>query len=139
MDYASIVIQAAKAVKVSSVLLLAICTHESNLNNITVPDDGGSSSIGICQIKEKTAFLLGYKGTAKGLLNPKTNAHFAALYLKYQYQRYGDWCKATSAYNSGTFNESDKNPGKPKNLQYVLEVKKKLNKHFQNLLSCDNL
>lgn len=64
-------------------------------------DDGGSPSIGICQIKFKTAKWLGYKGTAEGLLDPKTNIHYSGKYLAYQLRRYKSNSRAVVAYNFG--------------------------------------
>jgi hypothetical protein len=139
MDFTQILITAAKSVKISSVILVAVCTHETGLNNVVVPHDGGSASIGICQVKYETAHMLGYEGNPKGLLNPKINARYAALYLKYQYDRYNNWCKTIAAFNAGRFNESRREPGHPRNLKYVLNVRKKLSKHFQNMITCDNL
>lgn len=138
MNYVQIILQAAKAAKTSGLILLAICTHETKLQNVTVQNDGGSASIGICQMKLDTAKFLGYQGNQAGLLNPKINAKYAALYLKYQNERYnGDWCKAVAAFNAGKYNESKIMPGHPRNLKYVLNVRKNINRHFQSTLSCD--
>lgn len=135
----SIIVLAAKVAKVSPELLLAICMHESGLKNVEVPHDGGSPTYGICQVKLGTAQMIGYKGTGKGLMNPTENAKWAAEYLKWQMERYnGNYCKAVSAYNAGTYNESDITPGKPRNLRYVRNVQAKLKYHLQPKLSCDN-
>lgn len=135
--YTTIILAAAKAAKVSGALLLAICTHESNLKNVEVPHDGGSPSYGICQIKFGTAQMLGYEGSAKGLMNPATNAKWAAQYLRYQNERYeGSWCRVTAAYNAGRYNESQILPGYPRNLKYVRKVQAKLEAHLQHKLSC---
>lgn len=138
MTYETIILSAAKAAKVSGQLLLAICLHESHLKNIEVPHDGGSPTYGICQVKLDTAKFLGYTGDGQGLMVPETNAKYAALYLKYQKERYDyDWCKATAAYNAGTYNESKKVPGKPRNLKYVRLVQQNLELDLQKKLSCD--
>jgi soluble lytic murein transglycosylase-like protein len=125
MTFSAIIISAAKSVGISANLLLAICTVESNLTNVLVMHDGGSPSVGICQIKKTTAFQMGFRGKLMDLMNPYANAKYSALYLKYQLDRYnGDVVKAISAYNAGTYNES-KNPkskGKPRNLKYVHKV-----------------
>jgi soluble lytic murein transglycosylase-like protein len=86
-------------------LLSAICFIESSHNaNAIHHDDGRGDSIGICQIKLTTAKMMGYTGTARGLLNPGTNIKYAALYLQKQLMRYGfDSPKAVGAYNTGTF------------------------------------
>lgn len=139
MDYATIILMVAKKVSVSGSLLLAICSHESNLKNVMVPHDGGSPTYGICQVKLGTAEMMGYKGDAKGLMDPETNALYAATYLKYQKDRYAsDWCMAVAAYNAGTYNESKIVPGKPRNLKYVRKVQTKLEEDLQHRLSCDS-
>lgn len=140
MTYTAIILAAAKAAKISGSLLIAVCTHESGLTNVLVPHDGGSPTYGVCQVKEATAKMFGYKGDGKGLMNPKTNARFAALYLKYQIERYGDdWVKVVAAYNAGSYNESKKKPGCPKNLKYVRLVQKKMEQGLQYKLSCGKL
>lgn len=137
MTFESIILAAAKAAKVSGALLLAICTHESGLNNITVPHDGGTPSYGICQVKYDTAKMLGFSGKEKDLMLPKVNAKWAASYLKYQETRYdGDWCKIAAAYNAGTYNESKKKPGCPRNLTYVRNVQSKLHEDLQSNMEC---
>jgi soluble lytic murein transglycosylase-like protein len=139
MSLIQIILTAAKTVKISGAILVAVCSHESGLTNTITPHDGGSPSIGICQVKHDTAVMLGYQGSPDGLLDPKTNAKYAAIYLKFQYNRYQNWCKAIAAYNAGRYNESEKEPGHPKNLKYVLNVSKKLNKRFQQVVSCDTI
>lgn len=157
MTITAIILAAAKSVGVPGALLLAICSHESNLDNVVVPRDGSSASIGFCQIKESTAQNMGYKGIAygplksvregsdtmepagkpAGLMIPSVNAKYAAKYLKMQLKRYGgDWCKATAAYNAGTYNPSIKSPGKPRNLKYVNSVVLKLDEEHKDYLMC---
>jgi soluble lytic murein transglycosylase-like protein len=138
MTYTTIIALAAKKASVSAALLLAICTHESGLNNILVPHDGGSATYGICQVKYETAKMLGFEGRAKDLMTPEINAKWAAQYLKFQHERYdGDWCKTVAAYNAGKYNESKKVPGKPRNLKYVRYVQRNLAEDLQSKLSCD--
>jgi soluble lytic murein transglycosylase-like protein len=140
MDVASIILTAAKAAHVSGVLLLAICSHESNgFKTNYVEYDRGSPSHGYCQVKLDTAIQLGFHGNPEQLKEPRINAHYAALYLKYQVDRYGDgdWCTITASYNSGSYVESE-NPGYPKNLNYVRLVQKKLPEDFKDKLSCGN-
>lgn len=105
-----VIYEAADHASVPRKLLLAICKVESSLNpNAINLDDGGSPSIGLCEIKYTTATLMGFKGKPKDLFNPKINAKYSALYLKYQLKRYrGDWSLAISAYNAGT--ATTKNP-----------------------------
>lgn len=138
MTVTMIIFQAASAAKVSGALLLAICTYESGLKNPFVPDDGGSPSHGVCQLKYDTAKLVGYTGTPNGLMDPKTNATYAAKYLRYQMDRYGDrdWHKLSAAYNAGTYNPSDIVPGCPRNLKYVKEVTKHLSKEHHYKMEC---
>jgi soluble lytic murein transglycosylase len=119
--YSQIILTIAKMIGVPTALLLAICTHESNLKNVVRNNDSGSPTYGICQVKKSTAEFLGYKGEGEGLMSPKTNVKYAALYLKYQLDRYdGDINKAIAAYNAGSFNESS--PGIPRNLRYLNTV-----------------
>jgi len=139
MEVTTIILNAAKVAKVSGTLLLAICSHESN--NFTmnyVPHDHGSPSYGQCQVKKNTAELLGFKGKPEDLMNPETNIKYAALYLAYQQNRYGedDWVMLTSAYNAGSYLPSAKVVGCPRNLKYVRLVKKKLPLEYQNRLDC---
>lgn len=139
MTYSAIILAAATKLKVSGALLLAICTYETNLTNVVVYHDGASPSYGICQVKYETAQFLGFKGVAQDLVTPSINAKWAAKYLKYQEDRYGedDWCKLVAAYNAGTYNVSKKVPGKPRNLKYVRRVQKNLPEEFKKRLSCE--
>src|ERR1035437_4966454 len=137
MPFETLIVLAAQAAKISAPLLLAICTQETGLQNKITLQDGKTSSYGICQIKLGTARSMGYRGGPKGLMDPKTNANFRSLYVKFQLEKYGDWCKATAAYNVGRYNESQKSPGYPKNLKYVRKVQKRLEKGLQEKLSCD--
>lgn len=109
---------ASKAEAVPYRLLRAICQVESNLNPKAVNKyDGGSASYGLCQIKLATAKYMGYRGNSKLLLTPSVNALYAAKYLRYQLDRYGnDWVRAISAYNRG------KSSAKIKNKMYVHKV-----------------
>jgi soluble lytic murein transglycosylase-like protein len=137
MVYSTLILSIAKSIGVPGALLLAICTHESGLTNVIAPHDHGSPSYGLCQVKEDTAKTLGYRGDGKGLMNPQTNVEYAAKYLKMQLDRYeGDWCRATAAYNAGSFNESTKSPGKPRNFKYIRRVVLHLDREHKDLLIC---
>jgi soluble lytic murein transglycosylase-like protein len=140
MDYASIASVVAKKVGVPYFLLLAICTHESGgLKNIKLDNDMGTPSYGVCMVKSGTAQMFGYKGTEKELMIPKINFTVAAKYLKYQLDRYdNNWCKATAAYNSGTYFESKKKPGQPIpiSLQYIGRVKGEIVYEYSWMLDC---
>lgn len=139
MTYLSIITAAAKAAHVSATLLFAICQHESNnfMYDYTMYDNG-SPSYSVCQIKESSARQLGFKGDAMELRDPRVGIKYAALYLRYQQQRYGnDWVKLAASYNAGSYNESTKVPNCPRNLKYVRLVQQKLDQNLQRKLSCD--
>jgi soluble lytic murein transglycosylase-like protein len=140
MTYLQIITAAAKAAHISVAVLYAVCAHESNdfMYDYTMYDNG-SPSYSVCQLKKDTALLLGWDGKDEmELRNPYVGIKYAAKYLRYQLDRYnGDYCKAVAAYNSGSFIESKKNPGYPKNLKYVRKVQQRLEKSLQNKLSCD--
>lgn len=141
MDVISTLLSAAKIAKVSGILLVAICSHESmNFTKTYTPNDKGSPSFGVCQVKYDTAYQMGFRGVPEELQNTKTNAKYAALYLQYEQKRYGDrdWCVLTSAFNAGSYLESKRAPGYPKNLKYVRLVQKKLPDDFKDRLSCGN-
>ena len=99
----------------------------------------GSPSYGSCQIKQATVEMLGFTGELKELMDPKINAYWAARYLKYQEKRYGnDWVKLAASYNAGSYNESSKVPGCPRNLRYIRLVQRRLPDNFKDKLSCGN-
>lgn len=83
-------------------LLEAICYVETrhSISAIHV-NDGDTSSLGICQIKLKTARWLGFKGTESELLEPAINIYYAGRYLQYQLNRYHSVNQAVIAYNFG--------------------------------------
>ena len=141
MTYIQIIAAAAKAAHISAVLLTAIASHESKDFELDYAlYDAGSPSYSIFQLKEPTARMLGYKGPAMELRNANIAAKYAAQYIRYQMDRYGDdWCMVTAAYNSGTFIESEKKPGYPKNLKYVRLVQAKLPKELQYRLNCGKI
>ena len=139
MDITTVILNAAKLAKVSGILLLAICSHESNDFTMNyAPHDHGSPSYGICQLKEDSARQVGFQGNSEELMNPKVNAKYSALYLAYEQSRYGedDWCVLTAAYNAGSYNESKRQPGYPMNLKYVRLVQRKIPNDFKYKMSC---
>lgn len=139
MDLTMTILTAAKAAKVSGSLLLAVCSHESGGFTMNyAAHDHGSPSIGSCQIKYKTAQMLGFHGVPDDLMNPAVNAMWAAKYLAYQQDRYGEnsWIKLTASYNAGSYVESKKVPGCPRNLAYVKKVQAYLEPGLQDRLSC---
>ena len=94
---------AAKAAAIPPALLLSVCFTESGFRNTLSPTDGKSASYGVCQVKLATARMFNPKVHASTLMNPKVNAMYAAIYLKYQLRRYGyDVRRAVCAYNSGS-------------------------------------
>lgn len=98
--------------------LSALCFVESSHNPKALnPDDGSTPSIGLCQVKYKTAKWLGFTGNPKDLYDPFLNAVYAARYLRYQLDRYGDMERAFAAYNAGR----SKYPGY--NQRYINKVK----------------
>lgn len=109
---------------VPSLLLEAICSTESSYDySVINHKDNGSPSIGLCQVKLATAKMLGYTGKDKGLLDPFTNARYAAKYLHKQLKRYKDLDKAIAAYNAGSVRN-----GVIRNTKYVRKVKDRLSK-----------
>ena len=84
-------------------LLESLCFVESGHNVSAISyNDGGSDSLGICQIKLSSARYMGFKGTARQLMQPEVNIHYAGLYLKYNIWRYGfNYHRALTAYNRG--------------------------------------
>lgn len=140
MTYSTIILLMAKTVGVPGALLLAICSHESNgFKDQFVANDKGTPSYGVCMVKEDTAKMFGYTGKSEGLMNAKLNAKLAAKYLKYQLDRYdNNWCMAAAAYNAGTFFESRRHPGKPKNFKYVSHVKRHIEaEDLKRKLDCE--
>jgi soluble lytic murein transglycosylase-like protein len=84
-------------------LLSSLCYVESGHRVEAVhKHDGNGNSVGVCQIKLKTARTLGFKGTEKQLMDPKINIQYAGKYLNHQIKRYhGSTVKAVIAYNQG--------------------------------------
>lgn len=138
MTYWEIISAAAKAAKVSAVLLYSICSHESRGFTLDYSIyDNGSPSYSVCQVKSETAKMLGFKGSPTELRNAYIGAKYAALYLKYQQDRYGDdWVKLTASYNSGSYNPSNKVRGCPRNLKYLRSVQEELPDYLKYKLNC---
>lgn len=92
-----------KALNLPNGLLESICFVESGHNiEALSPQDGGSPSLGICQVKLASAKAVGFKGTAKQLMQPEINIHYAAKILSYQLTRYDfNYPRAITAYNKG--------------------------------------
>jgi soluble lytic murein transglycosylase-like protein len=141
MDVTSTILTAAKIAHVYGALLLAICSYESSDFKMTYnPNDKGTPSHGICQIKEATARMVGFKGKTKDLMRPEINAQYAAVYLKQKLDQCdGDLCCAVASYNAGSFIESEKFPTYPKNYMYVKRVRNKANKDLQKRINCGSV
>ncbi len=83
-------------------LLASVCFIESHHNTQAIHrNDGQGDSLGLCQIKLKTAKFLGFKGTAEQLMEPQINIWYAAKYLSKHYKKYGNIKKSLIAYNKG--------------------------------------
>ena len=97
-------------------LLSAICYVETkHVVSSIHKNDGGSDSLGICQVKLTTAKDLGFKGTAYELQhNNNVNIHYAGKYLQKQLRKYAEINKSISAFNAGHYT--------PKNYKYVNKV-----------------
>lgn len=103
IDLIATTVAAAKAALVPPALLLAICSAETDWKPRLNPDDGGSASHGLCQIKLTTAQMFDRHATPAKLRDPAYNARMAALYLRYQLGRYPNNPKCViSAYNAGS-------------------------------------
>lgn len=86
-------------------LLSSLCYVESGHKIEAVHhDDGTGDSLGVCQIQYRTAKGLGFRGTAKDLMDPQVNVVYAAIYLRKQLNRYHDnVARAVAAYNAGSY------------------------------------
>ncbi len=135
----SIIEKAAKKVGVSTIVLKAICWVESkhDATVINYLDGGPHNSIGLCQVQLPTAKDMGYKGTKEGLLDPYTNAYYAAKYLKYQMTRYGTQDLAILAYNAGSIRLDKKRM--PINAQYLFKVREAIEKYLQKAIKNNEL
>ncbi len=84
-------------------LLDSICYVETKYDiNAVHRDDGLNDSLGVCQVQLPSAQTVGFRGTAKELMDPKVNTIVAGAILKRQLNRYhGNIKKAIIAYNLG--------------------------------------
>lgn len=117
-------------------LLPAICQVESGLNVSAVNEnDGGTASVGVCQIKFKTAVFMGYTGDEKTLRkSTHLNAFYAAKYIRYNIERYpSNFLCAVAAYNAGRCNVT--RAGHIKNARYVAKVMEAWKKYDKNQYS----
>jgi len=90
------------------------------------------ASWGLMQVLYRTAQWLGYSGPPEGLYDPATNINLGTKYLKYQWDRYGNWVDVFAAYNAGTAKR--KTDGTYINQNYVDKVKTALQKIAKNTI-----
>lgn len=102
MDMIAVITAAAKAVSLPPAFLLSVCFVETGHRNLVHQDDGGTPSLGVCQVKTATAQMFDKRATDTALMDPVKNARFAARYLAKQLKRYGDFVCAAAAYNKGS-------------------------------------
>ena len=109
--------------KIPPLLMLSVCYVESHYRNIT-----NNIAHGICQVKLDTARYMLPHLDMLSLRQNETNIYVASMYLRYQYERYGnDWEKAVLAYNAGGVYYNDYN-NEYTNKQYLIKVKTQYNK-----------
>lgn len=132
----SMIISIATAHHIPPSILMSICFQETKCKNVDTMVDHGSPSYGPMQIKLGTARMFNVNVTPEQLRDPRTNITYAAKYLSYQYDRYQDWSKAVSAYNSGSYSESKKIADCPRNLKYLKEVRDRLDEEYKHHLLC---
>lgn len=120
--FAVVFVTVSQTLSLPSGLLSAVCYVESRHKPAAVNvNDGGSKSLGICQIKLTTARVRGYRGSEEKLRMPGTNIYYAGKILKSQLVRYkGDVKKAVAAYNAGIYRENE--CGETMNRKYVKKV-----------------
>lgn len=131
MSFVNVITSIATGLKISPALLLAVCSAESDLRNVTNWNDGGSPSYGICQVKLTTARMFNKHITASQLLQPEINIKIAGNYLRYQLRRYKqNKRRAVAAYNSGTLRMSK---GQIRNKAYVDKVMSRYKKFLREV------
>lgn len=84
-------------------LLSSLCYVESKHDITAVHhDDGGSNSLGVCQIKLTSAKDMGFKGNEQQLMQPQINIFYAGKFLANNIKRYhGNLPRAITSYNKG--------------------------------------
>jgi len=92
--------------------LIAAIVHVESKGNPSAR--GMFGEWGLMQIKCETARDMGFTGRCEDLLNEYVNVYYGTKYLRWQYDRYGDWRMAISAYNAGSYTE--------RNREYVEKV-----------------
>lgn len=104
-------------------IIKAIIKKESEFNPKANGDRG--NSVGLMQLNfgAGTPQSLGFKNK-QALFNPDPNIHAGTKYLAYQISRYGDWKKAISAYNAGSYTTRNYNSYVKDVLKYIEVFKK---------------
>lgn len=84
-------------------LILAVIATESSGNPYARRYEPAinDSSLGLMQMLCRTAYGLGLRGSCSQLYNPEISIKYGAMYLRKQYDRYGNWLDAIAAYNAG--------------------------------------
>lgn len=95
-------IKVSYALKLPAGLLMAVCTVESNQQNVINFNDGvaghkPSASIGYCQVKPATGKMVGC--SSSDLMNPEKNIECAGKYLALKLEKHKSVDKAVCAYN----------------------------------------
>ncbi len=88
-------------------LLRGLCWVESNHRVKTPVKPDGSDltpSLGVCQIKLRTARDRGFKGSMGELAKPMASAYYAAKHLRHLLDKYNSVEKALTVYNRGAKN-----------------------------------
>lgn len=100
---ASLFLLASTSFNLPSGLLDSICYVESqyNVDAVHKGDGGDRDSLGVCQVQLRSAYGVGFRGTVKDLMDPKTNIIVAAAILKTQIKRYNSVKRGVIAYNIG--------------------------------------
>lgn len=90
----------ASAYSVPEPLVRSVIARESGFN----PDARNGPYMGLMQIHPQTARTMGYRGDAKGLLDPSTNLKYAVKYLAGAYLvAGGDAKRADQLYQTGYY------------------------------------
>lgn len=99
--YTSIITGYADEFTLDEDLIKAVIWQESSGFPNAKRKEDGFYSYGLCGLTLIAARDMGYLGTEEDLIEPDTNIGYAAAYLRYQYERYGDLDKGLVAYNAG--------------------------------------
>jgi soluble lytic murein transglycosylase-like protein len=102
------IIKIANEVGVDSNLLAALCYQESRFKYFYNMNDGGSPSLGPCQVKKITAK---HVGLYRDYMTSEDMIRVGALYLKENIDRCGGIRPALAAYNTGKCIQKPKKGG----------------------------